>query len=233
VVQKASVEGRAPLTPQRVVDEAMALLDEEGWDAFGMRALARRLQVKPNALYWHVPDLDTLLAQVAARLLSEMDLPSTELPWQDQLRSVGRSYRDIVVRHPRCAALLTTRLASNWSADFPLVESMLHALQLAGLRNGELVRGYNAVVGALGGFVGVEFSTGPVAAAEWEQRQRSDLAVLDADRFPAMVSVVDELGDALLTRWEQRPLPDSFEWLLDTLVAGTEALAARSRGSAG
>jgi AcrR family transcriptional regulator len=209
-----------------VIDEAVALLDENGLDDFGMRALARRLQVKPNALYWHVPDLDTLLAQVAARLLSEMQLPPEHLSWQDQLRAVGRSYRSVVVRHPRCAPLLTSRLATNWSANFPLVEALLQALHAAGLRGAELVHGLNAVAGAFGGFVGIEFSTGPLHSQEWGQRQRADLATLDAERYPHMATVVDRLGDALLTRWEPaetRMLSTSFEWLMDTLIAGVEA----------
>ena len=42
------------LTRERIVEEAIALIDDEGLTGFSVRALARRLQVYPTALYWHV-----------------------------------------------------------------------------------------------------------------------------------------------------------------------------------
>lgn len=60
------------MTPELVVGEALQMIDESGVEQFSMRALARRLQVKPNALYWHVPDLDALVGLVAARLIGSI-----------------------------------------------------------------------------------------------------------------------------------------------------------------
>ena len=227
--QPTGAEGREPLSRSRVVAAALELIDAEGLETFSMRALARQLQVKPNALYWHVPDLDSLLALVAARLLDEVDLPGADLPWPERLRVSGRSYRAVVAAHPRCAALLTGRLTSNWSAAFPLVEAVLAAVRSAGVPDARVLDAYNGVVGALAGFVGVEFATAPASTAQWEESRRNDLRALDGDRFPAMAAVADHLDGALLTRWEPapgRPLTTSFEWLLDVLVAGVGALAA-------
>lgn len=52
---------RAGLTRAAVLQAARALLAEEGLPALTMRALARRLDVAPNALYSHVPGKDELV----------------------------------------------------------------------------------------------------------------------------------------------------------------------------
>src|SRR5438445_9330511 len=44
----------ASLTREEIVDAAMTLVDEVGLDALTMRAVADRLGVYPNALYWHI-----------------------------------------------------------------------------------------------------------------------------------------------------------------------------------
>jgi AcrR family transcriptional regulator len=220
------------LTQDLLVRAALTMIDEAGVEEFSMRALSRRLDVNPNALYWHVADLDALLGLVSAHLIASVRIPPAATPWREVLRYVGRSYRAVVAAHPRCASLLTGRLVTNSSADFLLVEALLDALHQAGIPAQELVPAYNGVVGSLAGFVGVEFAALPPSQSDWADKRRADLAGLEPDAFPRMSEVADELPGALLTRWEQgerRPLTSSFEWLLDALVAGVEARARQAR----
>lgn len=51
-----------PLSQERVVAAAIAILDTEGETALTFRALAARLATGSGAIYWHVPDKSALLA---------------------------------------------------------------------------------------------------------------------------------------------------------------------------
>ncbi|MEE8601840.1 TetR/AcrR family transcriptional regulator [Euzebya tangerina] len=55
-----------------IVDVALQLVDDEGYDALGVRAVARRLDVAPNALARHVGDLETLRGHAAERVFREL-----------------------------------------------------------------------------------------------------------------------------------------------------------------
>ena len=59
------------LDRERIVDAAMALLDEVGLDAFSTRALAARLGVRQPALYWHFRNRRALLEAMNARMIAE------------------------------------------------------------------------------------------------------------------------------------------------------------------
>lgn len=66
----------APLSRERVVDAALALVRTRGLDALSIRAVAGQLHVSPMAVYNHVPDREGLelamLEAVAASLPSEV-----------------------------------------------------------------------------------------------------------------------------------------------------------------
>ena len=54
----------AGLTRERIVDQAVALMDRDGSEALSMRGLARDLGVEPPALYWHFAGKDDLCRAV-------------------------------------------------------------------------------------------------------------------------------------------------------------------------
>ena len=58
-------ERRAPLDRTRVADTALKLLNEVGLDGLTLRAIARELDVKAPALYWHFKDKQALLDEMA------------------------------------------------------------------------------------------------------------------------------------------------------------------------
>jgi AcrR family transcriptional regulator len=108
------------LTRARVVDEALALVDEAGLDALSMRAVAARLGVEAMSLYRHVADRDDLVAALADRVLLEIGVPPPGTPWRDALRGRARSTRSVFLRHPSaklvveaCATMTPVRLAGS------------------------------------------------------------------------------------------------------------------------
>lgn len=56
--------------PDAVLDQAIALIEESGWDALSMRELAARLGVRASSLYHHFKDRKAIEAALGERAAS-------------------------------------------------------------------------------------------------------------------------------------------------------------------
>lgn len=84
------------LNRDRVVEEALALLDEVGIDDVSTRRLAQRLGVEQPALYWHFRNKAALLsamAQAAMAPLAAAALPVPSDDWPVWFAENMRSFR--------------------------------------------------------------------------------------------------------------------------------------------
>jgi AcrR family transcriptional regulator len=66
------------VTPERVVDAALRVIDEDGLDALTMRRLAHDLGVEPVTVYRQLPNKEAILAAVGERLWREVRPVVTE-----------------------------------------------------------------------------------------------------------------------------------------------------------
>src|SRR5215207_9689886 len=83
---------RTPLSRERIVEAALQILVDEGYEAVSMRKVAQALGTGPASLYAHVAnkkDLDQLLVDHAAAQVRIPD-PDPE-HWQEQLKDAMRS----------------------------------------------------------------------------------------------------------------------------------------------
>lgn len=91
-----STEKRPPLDRARVADTALRLLNEVGLDGLTLRAIARELDVKAPALYWHFKDKQALLDEMATemyrRMVADADLDPSDT-WRDRLLKANRGLR--------------------------------------------------------------------------------------------------------------------------------------------
>src|SRR5262249_44124972 len=81
------------LDQRQIVQAALGLLDEVGFDGLTMRSLAARLGIKAASLYWHVHSKQELLGLLAEEICAPMQEPDRMLPWQKQLELLGNEYR--------------------------------------------------------------------------------------------------------------------------------------------
>lgn len=220
------------LTIERIVACAFQMVDEHGADRFSIRALARQLGVYPTTIYWHIGDRRRLMGLMNALWMQDV-IPSPEgMSWTEWLRSVGHAYRRASQRHPNVARLIASELVNHPTA-FGLPEAIVGRLELGGLPAEELVHAYNAMVGATVGFVGLEFAR-DLAVDDDERRQiESEVRGMDPERYPALCRHLDAFADrAFSLRWtpaERAPLDDSFDYLVELIVAGLERRAAGAR----
>jgi AcrR family transcriptional regulator len=226
--RKRGARAEVPVTAEAIVDTAFRLIEERGHEGFSMRSLATEMGVFPATLYWHVGDRARLLGLVEARWLGGIEMPTTE-NWDDWARSLARNYRDHAHRHPNVARLVSVERARN-PENIAIPDAVLRHLDTAGLGN-EVIHAYNAILGAVQGFVVMELARVIDPSEESVAENERDLRALDPERFPAVTKHFDEMANrALSLRWsaESHRLPDeSFEYMLDLLLTG---IAARAEG---
>jgi AcrR family transcriptional regulator len=90
---------RPQLTPERIVIQALDLVDEQGLSALSMRGLAKVLGVEAMSLYHWFPSRDHLMDALLDQFLAEIPVPS-EGSWEARLQAVSRSFRTVSQRHP-------------------------------------------------------------------------------------------------------------------------------------
>ncbi|GIF00700.1 TetR/AcrR family transcriptional regulator C-terminal domain-containing protein [Paractinoplanes rishiriensis] len=97
---------REPVTTERIVATAVALLDEGGAHGLTMRRLAGRLAVTATALYWHVKTKDDVLDLAVDRIFGDVPLPAAGADWRDDARGLLREWRLAMLRHPWAPGLI-------------------------------------------------------------------------------------------------------------------------------
>lgn len=93
-----------------IIGAAMKLADRGGLEAVSMRNVAGALDAGTMSLYRYVADKEDLLDLILDAAYGEIPLPQApELGWQERLRRVGISSRQVLKAHPWLASLITRR----------------------------------------------------------------------------------------------------------------------------
>jgi TetR/AcrR family tetracycline transcriptional repressor len=80
------------LNQTTIIDEALALLNEEGLEGISLRKLAQRLGIKAPSLYHHFVDKSALLAALVERIFDAgLGAVPPHEHWQDWMRAFGRA----------------------------------------------------------------------------------------------------------------------------------------------
>ena len=123
---------RSGLTRERLVEAALALVDEEGLDGLSMRALADSLEVKAASLYWHVRDRRELLDLVAESLLDSARVPRRGPGWRENVLAAGSALGRVVGAHKDADRLLLEVPDALRRSD--VFHGVVAQLQTAGLQ---------------------------------------------------------------------------------------------------
>ncbi|HEX2314117.1 MAG TPA: TetR/AcrR family transcriptional regulator [Thermomonospora sp.] len=100
-------ERSQPLSRERIVAEAVALLDEEGLERLTMRRLAERLGTGSTTLYWHVTTKDDVLDLALDAVFGEARVPDgSSGDWRADVTAMMHEWRAAMLRHPWTGVLL-------------------------------------------------------------------------------------------------------------------------------
>src|SRR3954470_11669744 len=206
---------RNTLNPELVVRTALELMEAKGADGFSLRGVAAELGVGPMALYTYFRNKDDLYDAIRDHLMGLMPPPPEGLPWPDQVRSVCRDLRVLMLQHPCLAQLLASRPLSGHETA-RVAEGLLSVLRSAGFEPETAARTHTTLFTYVLGATTWEIQM----AAErrdpeaW-RRLRATIESLSAREFPTVVELAPELarttgGDA------------QFDYGLELLLAGLQ-----------
>jgi TetR/AcrR family tetracycline transcriptional repressor len=108
-------------TRDDVTNAALRILDDFGLPDLTMRRLAGALNVQPSALYWHFPNKQTLLAELAERI-ADRARPNTapELGWAEVATAEAFGLRDALLAYRDGAEVVSSTFALGLGASTPL-----------------------------------------------------------------------------------------------------------------
>ncbi|WP_020661164.1 TetR/AcrR family transcriptional regulator [Amycolatopsis benzoatilytica] len=203
---------RGTLSPERIVNTAIDLIDRDGLAALSTRRLAGELDVRPMALYTHFRDKDAILAAVTTELLGRFEWPDPGTEDVEWLRQVMRAYFRLYTAYP---ALLQLDVQSTRQVDD--VEAKI-AEQLYA-RLARLNVDHRTAVGLLATLIRFVLGCATVYPVRrtWDEdpqhweRVRQQWAHLPAEAYPSMHALTDDFP--AFTQW------DVFEFGLDTILA--------------
>jgi AcrR family transcriptional regulator len=95
--------GLPPVTPDRVIVAATRLTEAHGLEHWGLRQLARELEVGPRVIYHHVGDREAVAGRVVARVLEAVPTPPESLPWREWFETLLLGSRPVLRRYPGVA----------------------------------------------------------------------------------------------------------------------------------
>jgi AcrR family transcriptional regulator len=213
---------RPALSRDRIVEAAIALVDEGGPDALTMRAVAQRLGAGAMSLYRHVSGREELLDLVLAAMAAEIAETPLTGDWRTDLTAIARDVRASLLRRPHLTVLMTSR-SGRGGAELPMLDRTLGVLRGAGFgRRGAVLANHalgNYVAGAaLWEAIGLAGATGEDRAAR-RQAAADVAAATPPAQFPSLAWV----GPKLVAG----SVDERFEFGLVCLLDGFAAYLAR------
>jgi AcrR family transcriptional regulator len=213
--------GRPRLSRDAIVDAALGVLDQGGYDGLSMRGVADVLGTGPASLYAHVSGKDELFALMIDRVAGEMEVPDPDPErWQEQVKDFIRTVYRNFLAHPGLARANLGVIPTGPGA-IAVMDRFLGLLAAGGLP--EQVIAYAADILPLYA-TAYAFEQGVFAermteeeGMEYVGKIRDYFASLPPARFPHITAMADAL-----TR--EDPTPEArFEFGLEMLVTGIAA----------
>jgi AcrR family transcriptional regulator len=190
-------ESARRLDPEKVVDSALAIADDEGTAAVTFRRLAAQHDVTPMALYRHFKDKDDLLAALGDHLLADVVLPEpTDERWDQQLQKVLTAFVTALRGHPRLADLTLSRILVS-EPGLVMAERTLQLLVEGGFSVDDAAEVGRQSICSLIALVTTDPMarevSEPIAREDSLRRKRASLAALPPRNYPLIAASADTL----------------------------------------
>ncbi|WP_431040532.1 TetR/AcrR family transcriptional regulator [Streptomyces sp. P1-3] len=202
----------AGLSRERIAAAAVALVDRDGLERFGVRRLAEELGVDPMSIYHHIKGKAALLDAVSEAVLAEVTVPADVASgdWEEIARRTAHGYREMASRHPRVFPLLATRARTS-SVALTALERLVTSMREAGLPDHVVADTPMTLFSFLNGYL--------LAVLSGEADGTGDMPALDADAYPTMADLAPlQAGFGSMAE---------FDRILDTVLGGIQDRAAR------
>ena len=135
------------LTREDVVDAAAELVEDGGYDALNMRALADRLDVTTPTVYRLIATKEQLLGALADRLLAGVISPPHPPAddWEQEILDVFTGAHRVLLEHPVLAEMVA-KPHNHGLIGFASAERTLRAFARGGVEGARAAAAFNALV---------------------------------------------------------------------------------------
>ncbi|MFJ3723587.1 TetR/AcrR family transcriptional regulator [Streptomyces sp. NPDC090045] len=189
--------GRPRLTPRRIVDAAVTVVDAEGLDVLSMQRVAAELGCTAMALYRHVPGREQLVAAMVDAATGRPPA-ATGAGWRAEVEAWVDALWSTYARHPWMVRVPTVS-APVGPNELAWFEALLSPLARSGAGRGELIPLATFISGAVRDLARMATELDPAGAATYG---RILAERLDPGAFPTLCSLAggpgldeDEDGD--------------------------------------
>ncbi len=197
-----------------MAETALRILDDYGLPDLTMRRLAAALDVQPSALYWHFPNKQTLLADLADRIVArgagavgpDLATGPDATAWPDRLRAESAALRDALLAYRDGAEVVASTYALGLGDS-----AAQHRLAAAAASGG-----FDAETSGRAATALLHFVLGHVSH-EQQRMQFDSIGVLATGEAADPLDVSDSAA--------------AFAFGVDLLVGGLERLGDESRSS--
>lgn len=213
-----------PLSRERIIDAAIALLDSDGETGLTFRALSERLVTGPGAIYGHIANKSDLLAAACDAIVARtVDVGAAGASPQAALRAVALALFDTMDAHPWVGAALSW--AAGQMAMVRVLEHMGQQVRALGVAPHDEWAAVSALLNYILGVGGQNAANGQAARARGADREAMLGAVaaawskLDPHAYPFVRGVAEPM----------RVHDDRADFLvgIDLILAGLERVHAR------
>jgi TetR/AcrR family transcriptional regulator, tetracycline repressor protein len=201
------------LSVEQIVTAAVDVLD--AGDPVSVRAVAARLEVRPNTIYTYLPDKAALDAAVADRLLAlaDPDLLTGRRAWQRRIADYAVALRTVLLDRPGGIALFHSAPMTGPTA-LRVGELLLATFTRAGLSDVDASRATYAVITYVLGAVALSN-----ADAGTEAERTARLSAVPAEGFPLTARTAP-----VAASWNGE---EQFRWGLRRLLDGLVSAVSR------
>ena len=155
---------RKGLSSEQIIQAAVALIEQGGYDRFSIRELAQRLGVQPSSLYNHIAGIDEVSVAVgieaAVRMNQLLSEKVAQLPPEAAFLAAARAYRAFALENPELyKALMRMPAAQNEAltrASMMGIAPLRQLIQQVLPEGPERLHFTRAVRAALHGYVSLE-----------------------------------------------------------------------------
>ncbi|MFM0645214.1 TetR family transcriptional regulator [Paraburkholderia bryophila] len=96
------------LSPERIIEAAIEVLDSSGEKGLTFRALSERLATGPGAIYWHIASKGELLTAACDAIVAQtMNAPVDGTTPEASIRALALAMFDAIDEHPWVGSALT------------------------------------------------------------------------------------------------------------------------------
>ncbi len=169
---------RSPLSRERILDAAEALIEHGGLSAFSMRTLGAALGVEAMSLYHHYPSKAHLCDALLDRLLLRIPAPLEGVSWRARLRADAFAYRAAILSRPAFATFVLTH-RMNTRQGLLFLERLVSHFFVAGVTPELAARMFRSLGYYLMGALMDEtagYANGPTAADALTLEQQREIA---------------------------------------------------------